>query len=103
MWLTALKPPPPGMFWVTTVGRPGRCLPIWWATVRPQRSTAPPDAKPVMMDTVLPARFGCAPAGAALAISAARTRAAVRRAHAMAAAAPVGERLAPARPPGQGA
>src|SRR2546423_446466 len=57
--------PPPGMFWGTTVGLPGRCLPMWRATTRPQRSYPPPDPEPMIICTLLPARLGaCAAADA---------------------------------------
>src|SRR5262245_9369660 len=60
------------MFWGTTVGLPGRCLPIWRATTRPQTSSAPPGPVPMIICTFLPARLGaCAAAGAVNAASAA--------------------------------
>ena len=34
-WLTATKLPAPGVFFGTTVGAPGTCLPKWRASSRP--------------------------------------------------------------------
>src|SRR5262245_39027948 len=64
MWLAAFKPPAPGMYCVTTVGFPGRCLPICCATRRPHWSLPPPVPGMITV-TVLPA-YGvsdCAIAG----------------------------------------
>ena len=42
IWFTARKLPAPGMFFGTTLGLPGTCLPIWRASIRPQTSLLPP-------------------------------------------------------------
>src|SRR5215217_839554 len=41
-WLIARKLPAPGVFFGTTVGLPGMCLPTWRAISRPQTSLLPP-------------------------------------------------------------
>src|SRR6266436_4707311 len=43
------------MFCGTTVGLPGRCLPMCWATARAQRSYPPPTPKPMIIRKVFPA------------------------------------------------
>src|SRR5436853_5640780 len=51
------------MFCATTLGLPGKCLPRWRATVRPQRSYPPPGPKPMISWTGLfPVAKGCAQA-----------------------------------------
>ena len=57
------------VFFATTLGCPGRCLPRWRATIRMTWSLPPPGGAPTCSDTGLPAgngaAAGCATAGCA--------------------------------------
>ena len=51
---TARKLPAPGMFFGTTKGVPGMCLPRWRVTSRAQVSLLPPGGYPITKSMVFP-------------------------------------------------